>query len=139
MAKNPVRVILDTNIIISALLFGGKPREILSIVEDEANINAITSSILKAELAEVLTQKFNFSKDKLQDTEEYISDNFELVNPSQAIEILKDKDDNRVLEAAVEGKCQYIITGDRQLLSLGLFKNIKILTSDQFIKSVFKG
>ncbi|HEX8932007.1 MAG TPA: putative toxin-antitoxin system toxin component, PIN family [Patescibacteria group bacterium] len=48
--------------------------------------------------------------------------------------MVRDIDDNRVLEAAVEGKCQYIITGDADLLDLKIFQSIKIITAEDFLK-----
>lgn len=59
------------------------------------------------------------------------------MRPRDTIDVLKaDPDDNRVLEAAVQGKCKYIVTGDRELLKLGTFQNMQILTPDEFIDTL---
>lgn len=136
MAKSPIRLVLDTNVIVSGLIFGGKPEKVLEAIETESNLSAVTTPILEAELIEILTQRFNFRIDKIADTKDYISDNFEVVNPSRTIDAVRDKDDNRVLEAALEGKCSYIVTGDKDLLDLGEYKGIKIVTADQFLQEV---
>ncbi len=135
MASHP-RVLLDTNVIISALLFGGKPRQLLKQVQ-RFEIEAVISPQLLSELFEVLIKKFGFSKDKIQLTEYLIENSFNQVYPSCELDILKDKDDNRVLEAAVEGKCNVIITGDKELLELAQYRNIKIITAEQFLKTRF--
>lgn len=135
MEKNPLKVVLDTNVLISAILFGRKPKEIIKLVL-EGKIIPITSQILFAELLEVLVKKFHFTTDKLVLAEELIKENFIFVNPSNSINVISDQDDNRVLEAAVEAKCKYIITGDQDLLRMGSFKNIKIVTPDTFLKYV---
>lgn len=132
MAKKPLRVVIDTNIIISALVFGGKPEEVYNLVL-EKQILAFTSSILLAELTEVLTKKFNFEVVRIQQLEKIIKKYFKTVFPNLTLNILKDTDDNRVLEAAVEGKCQYIITGDKELLKLRVFKNIQIVSAEEFL------
>lgn len=136
MAVNPQsrtpRVVLDTNILISAYVFGGKPEIILKqVIEEE--IRGITSQILVSELLEVLRKKFRVTKSKILEIREEIENMFEVVFPTETIKITKDDDDNRVLEAAVDGKCNYIITGDNELLDLGKFKGVNIVTADQFL------
>lgn len=138
MAENLVKVVLDTNIIVSAIGFGGKPQQILVKVLQE-KIKAITSSILLAELEEVLTKKLPLSKENILLTLEEIKNVFIVVQPKKTINAVRDEEDNRVLEAALEGGCSYIITGDKELLQLGKWKKISILTADQFlgIKNIF--
>jgi len=132
-AVNPVKVTLDTNIIISSLGFGGKPRKILELALDN-KIKGVTSPILLAELEDVIIKKFPKLADHFELINKKIKKKLKVVRPKEAINILKkDKDDNRVLEAAVEGKCQYIITGDKELLELGSYQKIKILTASQFL------
>ena len=99
----------------------------------EENIEAFTSPILLAELAEALTKKFSLTPEQIALTEKEIKDVFRIVYPTKTLHIQKDEDDNRVLEAAVEGNCNYIVTGDKELLDLGTFKGIKILTADEFL------
>lgn len=136
MVKNPLKVILDTNVLISSILFGGKPRKIIKHVQ-EGNITPIISPVLLAELIDVLVKKFQFAPDKLLLVEDLIKENFMLVNPSITISIISDKDDNRVLEAAIEGGCNYIVSGDQDLLKLKSFQNVKIVTPDTFLSDVF--
>lgn len=125
-------MVLDTNIIISALLFGGNPRLILQLVITR-RMQAITSPPLLAELLDVLSKKFSFSKRSLKLTERKIKQDFIIVYPSKQVEILKDNNpDNRVLETGLEGNCHYIITGDRELLELHTFKGIRIINAHQF-------
>ena len=132
MVRAPVKVVLDTNILVSSLIFGQKPQQIENLIL-EKNVIGITSSILLAELADVLTKKFHFNEFRLKQTEKKIEKNFIFVQPTSIIKILRDDADNRILEAAVEGRCQYIITGDKELLSLGAFKGIKIVRVAEFL------
>ncbi len=130
--ENPVKVVFDTNILISAVGFGGKPRALLLLAQQK-RIRATTSSILLAELSEVVNKKFPRLVPNLQRIERRIKRTFTIVQPKISISIVKDDDDNRVLEAAIEGKCQYIVTGDRELLDLGSFKGIRIVSPDQLL------
>ena len=135
MAKEPPRVVLDTNILISALVYGGKPEQIYNLILDKQLI-AVTSPILSSELAEILIKKFKFELDRIKQLEEITKNNFTIVQPAKIIRIVRDEDDNRVLEAAFEGRCNYIVTGDRDLLDLKIFKNIKIVTPDTFLSNI---
>ena len=135
MAKKPSSVILDTNILVSALIYGGKPEQIYNLILDK-ELTAIISPILFSELTEILIKKLKFDLERIEQLEKITKHNFTMVNPGKIIALSRDDDDNRVLEAAVEGKCNYIITGDKDLLELKIFKNIKIVTPDTFL-SVF--
>lgn len=133
--KSRLRVILDTNIIISALGFGGKPRNILQLALDK-KIRVYTSSILLAELEDVINKKFPELSHNFERTNKQIRKKFKIVKPKESLHIVKDEDDNKVLEAAVEGKCNFIVTGDKELLDLASFKDIKIFTADQFLSTL---
>lgn len=150
-AEKPPKVVLDTNVVVSALIYGGKPEQIYNLVLNK-QIFAITSSILLAELIETLIKKFNFDLNRIQQLEKIIKRNFHTVHPKKTIKLQYDEDDNRVLEAAFEGNCDYIVTGDKELLELSIYnasryktrsdeiasdyKHIKIVTADRFLNSL---
>ncbi|MEK7573078.1 MAG: putative toxin-antitoxin system toxin component, PIN family [Patescibacteria group bacterium] len=131
--NNPPRVVLDSNILISSYVFGGKPQIIFQLVVEE-EIKAITSQILTSEFLDVLRKKFGVRKSQLLEIKEEVDDLFEIVFPTQTLKVVKDNDDNRVLEAAIEGRCEYIVTGDKELLELGEYKGINILTPTEFLE-----
>lgn len=126
-----VKVTLDTNIIISAIGFGGLPHTFLELILED-KIKAVSTNILLAELEDVITKKFPRISFELLNKR--IRKRFQIVKPKEHLKIVRDEDDDRVLEAAVEGECQYIVTGDKDLLDLEAFRGIKILTSEQFLK-----
>jgi len=133
MAKTQViakRIVLDTNVLISALIFNGLPREILRLVLKKEIIGVISPSLL-SELLSVLAIKFNFSQSKLILLERKLKAKLMLVYPQKEINACRDAADSRVLEAAVEGQCQAIITGDQGLLVLKKYRQIKIVTPKQ--------
>lgn len=129
----PFRVVLDTNVIVSALTFGGKPRQITQSVI-KRQLMAITSPILINELLEVLAVKFFYPQPILDLVEKKIKKYFQVVRPVKKIKILLDDPDNRVLEAAMAGNCQFIITGDKELLKLRSYRQIQIITPDKFLQ-----
>ena len=136
MAKNQLRVVIDTNVLISAIGFTGKPRQLFLLII-EKKITTVTSPILLAELHEVINKKFPELIHELQIIDNQIKKHSVIVQPKKAIEVVHDKDDNRVLEAAIEGECDYITTGDHDLLHLNHFNDIQIVTPDIFLK-IFK-
>lgn len=123
---------LDTNIIVSAIVFGGKARDILRLVLRK-QIVAYISPVLIAELFEVLSKKFLFTKEMLHVTEKQIKRNFVIYQPTRRIVILKDEPDNRLLELAIECGCPVIITGDKDLLKLGKYKKVSIYSIRQWL------
>lgn len=132
-AENRLKVVLDTNILISGIGFKGNPRAILALTLDD-KIIVITSQIFLIELREVILKKFPKLEAHLLIIEKQIKEKFIIVQPKKTLNIVRDKDDNRVLEAAVEGGCDFIITGDQDLLDLGKYKKIKIISPTQFLE-----
>ena len=132
MAKKLPKVVLDTNILISALVYGGKPEQVYNLVL-EKQITAIITNILVAELLEGLIKKFNFEQRRIEQLERIIKKHFIVVRPKKIIKAARDEDDNRVLEAAAEGVCAYIVTGDKDLLELRSFNKIEIVTAEEFL------
>lgn len=133
MANGKSRAVLDTNILISGLLYGGKPQQIIDLLIEDRFI-AVVSPILIAELQDVLAKKFKFSDERLSQVESEIDELFQLVHPNIIVDAQRDQDDNRVLEAALEGRCDFIVTGDIELLNLKVFRGITILTPSQFLE-----
>lgn len=126
-------VVLDTNVLVSALVFrAGNCIEILELLYEE-RIRAVSSEILLAELSGVLAKKFPQLHAYLVLEQQKIRESVLLVQPVQRVVILKDEPDDRVLEAALMGKCDYIVTGDKELLALKSFQGIEILSPKGFL------
>ncbi len=136
--KNPeVKVVLDTNVYISAILFGRKPEEIRKLSQ-EGKIELLVSEAIIAEVAEVLRRKFDWESWQISQIINEIRETTTLVIPNQTLSVIKkDEGDNRVLECVVEGKAQYIISGDKShLLPLKEYQGIKVLSPDQFLRKM---
>lgn len=129
-----VTAVVDTNVLISATLFGGKPQQVLNMA-DEKKIEMIISPDILEEFTHVLQEKFDFSQDMAELAASGIKDISTLVIPTQRLTVITERDaDNRVLECAIEGNTQYIVTGDtKHLQPLKKYKGIKILSPAQFL------
>ncbi len=130
-----LKVVLDTNVLISAILFGGKPRRILEKAI-RGEIRLCLSEPILEELSGVLRRsKFDYSLEKVQTLLTELTSIADFVNPSQIIRlVLEDPDDNRILECAVEAKANYIITGDFHLLKLSRYRDIEIVNAFTFLE-----
>ncbi|MCL4360329.1 putative toxin-antitoxin system toxin component, PIN family [Patescibacteria group bacterium] len=137
MAKPSVKVVLDTNILISAVGFGGKPHTIFELTLND-QLTAVTSPILLAELADVVSKRFSVLAITFKDIDREIRKKFQIVEPQKSVHLAGDESDNRVLEAGEAGNSQFIITGDQHLLKIKKYKDMLLLDPAEFIQ-IFLG
>jgi putative PIN family toxin of toxin-antitoxin system len=134
---NPNRVVFDTNIIVSALMFPKSlPRKIIDQVDSLGTILVSYDTML--ELNEVLTRKkFEryFSQEQRLNFIAKFFEKAEMVEILELVEICRDPKDDKFLELAVNGRANYLITGDQDLLVLNPFQETLIITVSQFFAS----
>jgi putative PIN family toxin of toxin-antitoxin system len=130
-----MRVVFDTNIFISVLVIPGSLAEkaILKIIEG-GDILVISKDIID-EVLSVLSSKFSRDKEALSHVAVMLSELGELVKPIKKIGIFKDDPDNRILECAIHGKADVLVTGDKAILQLRDYKGIKIISLKEYIGS----
>ncbi len=135
-ARNMVRVVVDMNILVSALIKRGKPRKLVLKLLEEHTV--ILSRQMLAELADVLTRdKFAVKTPQIDKFLSILVRKSKIVTPSSRFKIIsEDPDDDIVLNTAYTGKAQYIVTGDRHLLALKEFKRIKIVQVTHMLESL---
>jgi len=129
-----VRIVLDTNVLISAFVFpGGAPELVYRLVLEE-RVELVTTPALLAEFARILTTKFAWDGDAAEEAVRQVARVARVVEPSEPIhEIKADPPDDRVLEAAVAGKAEAIVSGDRHVLRLGRCRDVRILKPAEFL------
>jgi len=122
-----MRVVLDTNIFVSAFVIPGSvaERAILKIIEGE-DVLLLSKDILD-ELLSVLSMKFSRDREEISRVAVFLSEIAEWVKTAGEIRVLKDEPDNRILECAVSGKADIIVTGDKEMLRLGIHGSTKII------------
>jgi putative PIN family toxin of toxin-antitoxin system len=130
-----MRVVFDTNIFISAFAIPGGMAEkaVLRILEGRDEL-VISSDIVK-EVLSVLSLKFGRDREALSHVAVILSDMGEWVEPEQTVRVLKDDPDNRILECAGFGKADIIVTGDKAMLRLGEFNQVKIVSLRDYLVS----
>ena len=132
-----IKVVLDTNVLISAFVFGGNPRKIFEKAISE-KIHLFISEPLLDEIKRVLSRpKFSYSPKAIQTIIHELLLVSDLVTPTKTINLIKsDPDDNKILECAIESKADFIVTGDYHLLDLESYHKIKIISPIKFIHDV---
>ena len=130
-----MKIVLDTNIFISGIHWKGPSEKILQLCL-YGKFQLITSTPILDELKRILTNfKKPLSPETIKQWKNLIQTQSTLVNPKQKINIvLEDPDDNKFIEAAIEGKAHYIISQDKHLLNIKKYKNIQILHPKEFLK-----
>jgi uncharacterized protein len=132
-----VRALLDTNVVISAVLFGGLPRQILKAAL-EGGLDVITSPALLAELERVLTRKFAFNSTTAASIRSELEALGRVIEPASIKRVTKSSADDLVLAAAIAGEVDVIVTGDRELLDIATYENIRIESPRTFLEGLEK-
>jgi putative PIN family toxin of toxin-antitoxin system len=127
-----MRVVADTNVVISGLIFGGKPDAFLRLASSGTLI-LIYSSETVEELRRILRERFEWPIEQVDIVTGNILKSAEIVRPSARVADCSDADDNRILEAAFEGHADWIVSGDKHLLRMRSFRGIGILTVSDFL------
>lgn len=127
-----MRIVVDTNVVASAVLFGGKPGALIRFILKHA-VSAVATQEIIAEYQSTidsLFQKYNgrelfFSADSIYSAMEII--------PAQTrVDVCRDPDDNKFISCAIDGQCYYIVSGDKDLLTLKEYSDVKIVTVAEF-------
>ena len=131
-----MKAVFDTNIFVSALAIpGGQAERAINLVID-GQMNLCISKEIIHEVLGVLAQKFSKGPEELSRTAVFLSELAELIVPRKKLAILEDEPDNRILECAATAHADVIVTGDRAMLNLKEYQEIRILSLRQFLDEV---
>ena len=128
-----MKVVLDTNVHISAAILGRVCEEIIQTCRF-SDLEVLISKEIIGELSDRLSQKFLWQDEQIDVFLESITEFSEVIKVDEDINYIKDDpDDNKILECAVSANCDFIVSGDRHLLILKSYKGIKILSPADFL------
>lgn len=130
-----MKVVFDTNVLVSALaLPGGKADKALRRIIAAQDQLLISRPILD-ELLGVLARKFSRDQEELARTAVFVSDLARTIKPRQKLSVLSDEPDNRILECALAGAADLIVTGDKALLQLKTYRNVRVVSLREYLES----
>jgi len=131
---NNVRGVFDTNVLVSAALLGGVPRQAFDKLLDNGTV--LISVPFLFELAEVLSRE-KFDKYVTHDERMRFLVGFlkiaEIIAINETIKVCRDPKDDKLIELAVGGKAAFSVTGDKDLLVLNPFRGVEIITPKEFL------
>ena len=132
-----MKIVCDTNVLVSGILFQGHPRRIL-LLAARGSLTNVTSPALLREAEDVLSRpKFGLQPSQVDNILMLFRDTFELVHPDRAVTVISDDPaDNRVLEAAGAAAADMIVSGDHHLLALKEWQGIRVLSPADFTKEM---
>lgn len=128
-----MKVVFDSNILIAALLFpGGRADAAVSNILGGVDDLVISRAIIQ-EVLSVLASKFSRDKEELSRAAVVLGEMGEIVTPSRRLSVFRDEPDNRILECAVEGKAQAIVTGDKSMLAITEYEGIRLIGLAEYL------
>ncbi len=132
-----MRVVLDTNVIISGLNFPGNERLVLELAL-RGRFELCLSPFILEEVAGVLGRKFGWTEERSAQALKTLGDAATVIEPPRLPEVIEDgHSDNRILECAVAADTDYLVTGDRRhLLPLGEHREARILNAPRFLSAL---
>lgn len=134
-----IRAVFDTNILISGVLYSGKPSRLIDLVV-EGEIQLVSSVEIIQEFSDVIARpKFHLSKEEHQLFTNFVIRLSTIIETKSKFKVVKqDPDDDMVIISAFDGKAPFIISGDPHLLDLKEVLGIRILTANQMLKMLGK-
>ena len=135
-----MRVVLDSNVFVSALLFGGVTSELVALWQKSDITLLLSRNILEEYFRVLAYPKFQLSKEEIRGIIEGEWLPFvEIIKPGIRLKVVKrDPSDDKFLECAVAGKANVLISGDKELLSLNRYHGVQILSPSQFLKEYLR-
>lgn len=134
-----MKIVIDTNVVISAIFFKGKPFELLKIVIDHTNgINVYASPSIISEYIEIFNRmitKKGRGKPEGNPLDFFIN-SLSIIEYSNLIKVSRDIDDDKFIECAFNCNALYIVSGDNDLLDIKEYKGIKIVKVDDFLRII---
>lgn len=127
-----MRIVVDTNVLISGVFFGGFPRKILESIVEETLTACATAEIIdeyQEIIQEMIDRKQGHINRRLLTPLVQV---LKIVEPQTFVELSRDPDDDKFLGCAKDANAMYIVSGDRDLLVLQEFEGIEIVTAKEF-------
>lgn len=127
-----MRIVVDTNVIISGVFFGGAPRMILNAIVSQ-KVTACATKEIVDEYLEIVEEMISRKQGRLnKNLLAPLIHSLEMIEPMTCVELSRDPDDDKFLGCAKDAKALYIVSGDKDLLVLERYESIEIITAREF-------
>ncbi len=126
------RVAVDSNVYISALVFGGVPQQVLDLISSQDMPLYISRSIMD-EVTGTLLEKFNWTQQEVKMFLPQLWERCVIIKPTVRLKVCSDPDDNHVLDCAVAAQADFLVTGNAKHFPKS-YKTIKVISPRQFLE-----
>jgi putative PIN family toxin of toxin-antitoxin system len=134
---SPLRVVLDTNMLFSAIAFGkdSSPSLVIEMAR-QGRIEAVVSPFIIRELETALARKSGWDRHRVARLRRQLGRFLKIIRPSCHVDVIRAcEPDNRILECALDAGAGLIVTGDtRHLLPQGSYRGVRIISPFQFVR-----
>ena len=129
-----MRIVVDTNVLVSGILFGGRPADLIRLVLMRAVSAVATQAIIDEyqSTMDYLMRKYNGRG--LSFPLKSICSAMEIIPAQSQVHVCRDPDDDKFVSCAIDGQCYYIVSGDKDLLTLKEYSDVKIVTVSVFFE-----
>ncbi len=127
-----MKIVVDTNVVISGVFFGGFPQRILTaIVNNQVTAYATPEIIDEYQeiIEEMVTRKQGHIHGEILAP---LIRGMEIIEPITRVEVCRDPDDDKFLGCAKDSRALYVVSGDKDLLDIGQYEDIQIITARDF-------
>ena len=131
-----MKIVFDTTIYISAFAIPGGNAEKAYLHAIDGDFTLFTSIAILTEVAQKLDEKFGWEKQKIVQLINSISDVATVLKTTPWLKVLSDDPDNRIVECALKAGVDFLVTGDKHLLTLRNYGNVKIITLANFLRII---
>lgn len=128
-----MRIVIDTNVIASAIFFGGRPREAVELLLEKKIQAYANTEIIDEYIATVNYLKEKYTGKKVSIPLDYIVSACTVIETTTNVAASRDPDDDKFINCAIDSKSLYIVSGDKDLLSLEQWDGIEIITVGEFL------
>lgn len=127
-----MKIVIDTNVVISGVFFGGYPRRVLDAVLDGKTSASVTAEIA-AEYVEIAQEMIERKQGHFRrELFAVLLSKKELIALHSEVHLSRDPDDDKFIACASDAKALYIVSGDKDLLVLKRYQDIEIITAKEF-------
>lgn len=129
------KVVIDTNVFISAFGWGGKPLKLMDLLEQGAIRNCVSRETLEELVSALAYPKLSFSHTTQTHVLEFVLSYSDMYEPKERLNLASDPDDNKFIECAAAAHAGIIVTGDKKFQALKRHGRIRIMSAEDFLRS----
>ena len=133
-----MKIVVDTNVVISGTFFGGAPRRVVEAI-GKKEIKAYAMPEIIEEYEEIVEEMINRKQGNLRkDVLSLFTAKLNLIEAKTKVEVCRDPDDDKFISCALDAKALYIVSGDKDLLVIGQYEDVQIITAADFCNQYLK-